>query len=84
MPKKYDLCELNFQTNQLRTATKALFKQADQRTYTPDEDHNLSPLALKNKIRVGRLVELMAVLETANNIVAKIREYPIDDLEVEI
>jgi hypothetical protein len=82
MRPKMDLCELNYQVNRLRDASKEFLKIADGRTFDPTDD-GLTALGLKNKIRVGALAELIQTLNTATKLVARIREYPIDDLELD-
>jgi hypothetical protein len=73
--KKIDLCELNFQINQVRDMTDQLTKRAITKKY--DEGKTLE---LKNRIRVGALAELAYLLIQASNLVAKAREFPVDDI----
>lgn len=80
--KKYDMCEMNFQINQLREVSEKFLVMAGAREFSP-KDEKLTALALKNKIRVGQLAELLIVLNKAHALAALIREYLIDDLEVQ-
>ena len=76
--KKIDAVEINYQINQLREAVALMIRQAEKQTW--DSKNN----SLKNKIRTGQLAELSLTLDKAHDLINKVREFPVDDLEVEI
>ena len=76
--KKYDSCEVQFQLGNLVEVIGKMIKQSEKQTFTSDGN------AIRNKIRIGKLAELYKTLRDSEELIRQIREYPIDDLEVDL